>query len=146
MYPLQPPAFSPTNDERVLYRNDEAQKGSVNIPVPEWFRDLSLDHKPLGCLTEGVKVTRLVYHSVYPTVYPTVYLSILNMIVYVHYMYVHVLLPSASRLHVSSEDLFAVPISFCLPVSSFPPLFPSPLPCIPPLSSSSPTLLAFYCR
>ena len=65
----QPPAFSPANDEQVLYRNDEAQKGSVNIPVPEWFRDLSLDHKPLGCLTEGVKVTRLVYHSVYHSVY-----------------------------------------------------------------------------
>jgi len=52
---LQPAALS-TIDERVLYRNDEAQKGCVSNPVPEWFRDLSLDHKPLGCLTKEVKV------------------------------------------------------------------------------------------
>ena len=85
--PLQPPAAS---DEKVLYRNDEAQKGSVNVPVPEWFRDLSLDHKPLGCLTEGVKVTRLVFLSislsisdlttVYHSVYHSVYLISLQYI------------------------------------------------------------------
>lgn len=52
---LQPAALS-TIDERVVYRNDEAQKGRVSNPVPEWFQDLSLDHKPLGCLTKEVKV------------------------------------------------------------------------------------------
>ena len=30
-------------------------KGTVSTKVPDDFRDLSLDHTPLGCLTEGVK-------------------------------------------------------------------------------------------
>lgn len=29
-------------------------KGAVTVPVSDTFHDLSLDHKPLGCLTGGV--------------------------------------------------------------------------------------------
>ena len=43
-------------DEKVLYKNEEAARGAVTAAVPDDFRDLSLDHKPLGCLVDEVKV------------------------------------------------------------------------------------------
>lgn len=40
--------------EKGAYRNEEHLKGAVTANVPDTFRDLSLDHAPLGCLTGGV--------------------------------------------------------------------------------------------
>ena len=42
--------------EEELYVNKEHARGVVTTPVPEWFRDLSLDHKLLGCLCQEIKV------------------------------------------------------------------------------------------
>ena len=47
---------SSTDEDEILYVNDEHEKGVVDIPVPDGFRDLSLDHKPLGCLCSEIKV------------------------------------------------------------------------------------------
>lgn len=48
-----------TDDESSsLYRNEQAARGAVREAVPESVRDLSLDHKLLGCLAQEIKVTR----------------------------------------------------------------------------------------
>ena len=43
----------------------------VDIPVPDGFRDLSLDHKPLGCLCSEIKV-RVVRSSIQRTHFLTI--------------------------------------------------------------------------
>ena len=42
--------------EKVAYVNKERDKGAVSVPVPPDFKDLSKEHKPLGCLCEEIKV------------------------------------------------------------------------------------------
>ena len=42
--------------EKVAYVNKERDKGTVNVPVPTDFKDLSKEHKPLGCLCGEIKV------------------------------------------------------------------------------------------
>ena len=39
-----------------MYKNKEAVKGTVKAAIPEDSRELSRDHRPLGCLIEEVKV------------------------------------------------------------------------------------------
>jgi hypothetical protein len=41
--------------EKELYQNEEHRKGAVNVPIPDGFRDLSLDHHPLGYLCHPVQ-------------------------------------------------------------------------------------------
>ena len=41
---------------KLEYVNKEREKGAVNIPVSPDFKDLSKEHKPLGCLCEEIKV------------------------------------------------------------------------------------------
>ena len=47
---------SSSGDDEISYVNTEYEKGVVSAPVPDGFRDLSLDHKPLGCLCSEIKV------------------------------------------------------------------------------------------
>ena len=39
-----------------MYINEEHLKGAVNVSVPNDFHDLSLEHKPLGCLCDEITV------------------------------------------------------------------------------------------
>lgn len=40
------------------YINEEHKKGAVSVALPEGFRDLSLDHQPLGCLCNPIEVLK----------------------------------------------------------------------------------------
>ena len=40
------------------YLNKEHERGKVEQPVPEGFKDLSLEHQPLGILCDQIKVRK----------------------------------------------------------------------------------------
>ena len=44
--------------ESSSYLNKEHERGKVEQPVPEGFKDLSLEHQPLGTLCDQIKVRK----------------------------------------------------------------------------------------